>query len=156
MNSPDFGERLKYLIENVLKEDATDFATKTTIGDSNLTRYTKGKKDGTKTIPGQDKLEYIMKSYPQVNMEWLIGGIGEPLKESKHVPDTLVKEHPLYKALEERVRRLESALANFLIGGKPNFLNPMSRTAFVRPNRAKTMVGCADSYIGGYVTSVTR
>lgn len=78
----DFGDRLEYLIVDILRVSKNEFCTRTGISPGNLTRMINADDEGKKVRPGQEKLEAIMTAYPKVNMDWLVGGKGVPLRET--------------------------------------------------------------------------
>jgi hypothetical protein len=105
-----------YLIKHTLRTSQSKFSMKTEITPGGLSKIIN---QGLK--PGVDSIENIAKAYPHINLEWLITGKGTPLKSSL-CSEHDIRNHPLFKAMEERIAKLERMIANLLLGdaGKSN------------------------------------
>lgn len=55
---------------------------------------------GRRSNPGFELLEKIKERYPEVDLNWLVSGIGSPLLDNDKMPEINFKIHELSKQLE--------------------------------------------------------
>lgn len=120
-------ERLAFLIDNILKIKTVQFSKRLSMRPAYLSQIRTGKKPFTKSIAFK-----IGEKYPNINIQWVLSGVGEPMKtDSEHaqelpqvnepqaeykaerialedVPELLRAMQNRISALEERVRVLEN------------------------------------------------
>lgn len=135
-NQNEFGQRFKHLIENVLHTTLGKFSLKTGVDKATLSKIiNKG------SVSGFDKLANIINAYPQVNVEWLLTGKGEPLKTNR-VTDEEVLSHPLFRALLAKFERIERLLNKYLQEEALGKLtcDPKTALALTRKNRNRGQV----------------
>ncbi|GIZ15544.1 hypothetical protein [Capnocytophaga catalasegens] len=107
-------------MESSVKERIIKFLAYLKIGQNKFEKQiglSNGYINNVKSI-GSDKLNKILKEYPQLNLEWLITGEGEMLnadKSKKNTPimvDNETKEalNLLRKQLEQKDKQIESLL----------------------------------------------
>lgn len=87
------GQRITLLIEHFCKGNEKRFAESLGVSPAVINNYTNGKQQSK---PGFDMLYKICKTYPQVQIEWLISGQGEMLKPAAATsPQADLRDIPL-------------------------------------------------------------
>lgn len=95
-------ERIDYLILALASDNAKLFADKCGIHPSSLSKLRSGKFHLPK-FTGR-----ILAAYPQVNEEWLLSGVGDPIKKKISEKDLVVEIQNLSAKLNRIIELLES------------------------------------------------
>lgn len=107
-NANSIGERFSILVKG-LKMNNNSFAKSVGKAATTINYIVEGK-----SKPGYDVLESVVKTYPQVNPNWLLTGEGEMVKSVPTAPvvstDSYLVEH--LHTLEENFNRLAKQLEN--------------------------------------------
>lgn len=76
------GQRLSFLIDNILKIKTVNFSKRLSLRPAYLSQIRTGKKPFTKSIAFK-----IGEIYPNVNIQWVLSGDGEPMKTDSNASD---------------------------------------------------------------------
>lgn len=119
----DFSNRLEQLIKLLRFKSVNAFASSIGVGSSVVQNFLGKKEKGKKGKPNLDTIEKIITSHPRVNLDWLVRGIGEPLRPlgtssmgasttisttSGHVIGTMHGGNVTYSTVEDCMKDLET------------------------------------------------
>lgn len=94
----------KYLLDNKLVQNSSEFSKTIGVSSSTMTEILKGR-----TNAGINPIQNTVRNYPDINPEWLLTGRGSMLREAEEVTHSAEKvihsERDVF--MEERLRSLE-------------------------------------------------
>lgn len=107
----DIQDRIINLIK-ALELNVNSFAVKLGVPNATITHIVKGNKEGRRNAPGHNMMVRICETFPQVNLDWLVLGVGDMFRDA---PITLPAKQDLQIVMpnDETVRGLLSQIDEY-------------------------------------------